>query len=144
MIGEGSLKGIGLFALEVMHLISSGKKETLATVEEHFEKKDIVEYLSSKYKDEFFIVFDNSIYDNEQINLYFFNYVGYIEGNERRKYGIMNEDDGLLLIVSLLTDKIEKEAIHWKVEEQKWWHYWLMITDSAFSMSKFASIQRKI
>lgn len=117
MIGEGSLKGIGLFALEVMHLISSGKKETLATVEEHFEKKDIVEYLSSKYKDEFFIVFDNGIYDNEQINLYFFNYVGYIEGNECRKYGIINEDDGLLLIVSLLTDKIEKEAIYWKVEK---------------------------
>ena len=44
MIGEGSLKGIGLFALEVMHLISSGKKETLATVEEHFEKKDIVRH----------------------------------------------------------------------------------------------------
>ncbi len=48
MIKEGSLRGIGLFGIEVMHLISSGKKETLKTVEEHFEKKDIVEYLFSK------------------------------------------------------------------------------------------------
>ena len=106
MIGEGSLKGIGLFALEVMHLISSGKKETLATVEEHFEKKDIVEYLSSKYKDEFFIMFDNSIYDNEQINLYFFNYVGYIEGNERRKYGIMNEDENTVAYMVMSKEEV--------------------------------------
>lgn len=39
MVGEGSLKGIGLFALKVIHLVSSGKKETLKTMEEHFEKK---------------------------------------------------------------------------------------------------------
>ncbi len=117
MLGEKSLKGIGLFALEVIHLISCGKRETLKTVEEHFEKKDIVEYLFSKYKEEFFIVFDNSVYDNEQINLYFYNYVGYIEGNERRKYGIMNADDGLLLILSLITDKVERYAFNWKAEE---------------------------
>ena len=113
MSDEKNLKGIGIFALNVLHLISLGKKETFTTVEKHFEDKDIVEYLQKKYENEFFIKFDNSIYDNEQINLYFYNFTGVIDGNERRKYGIMKEDDGLILILALLTDIVEDKAIYW-------------------------------
>lgn len=117
MIGKGNLKGIGLFSLELLHLISIGKKESIDSVEEHFRNEDLIEYLTIKYKEEFFVVFDNYVYDNKQLNSYFSNYSGYIEGNESRKYGIMNSDDGLLLILALLMDKVETSAINWVVEE---------------------------
>lgn len=110
---EGSLAGLGLLSLEVMHLISTGKKEAVIEVEEHFSSNDLVEYLNSKHSDDFFVQFDNSIYDNAQLNKYFNNYTGYIEGNEARKYGIMNTDDGLLLVLALISDKVETECRKW-------------------------------
>lgn len=50
MSDEKNLKGIGIFALTVLHLISLGKKETFTTVEKHFEDNDIVEYLQKNMK----------------------------------------------------------------------------------------------
>lgn len=117
MIANNNLKGVGIFSLEIIHLISMGIKEEIEEIERHFESKDLVEYLSNKYDDEFFVKFDNSIYDNNIINKYFYNYVGYIEGQERRKYGIMNPDDGLLLILALITDQVERGCIAWTVED---------------------------
>lgn len=116
MISKGKLTGIGLFSLEILHLISVGKKETLKDIESHLDTADLIEYLSQKYDEEFSIKFDNTNYDNSEINKYFTNYSGYIEGNEDRKYGILNQDDGLLLILALLTDKIERECINWSVD----------------------------
>ncbi len=109
--------GIGLFALEILHLISCGHKESIQTVEEHFDKSDLVEYLYNKYIDNFFVVFDNGIYDNLLINKYFHSYSGNIVGQERCKYGIMSEDDGLLLILAVLTDKVELECRNWTIED---------------------------
>lgn len=117
MINKGKLTGIGLFSLEILHLISAGKKETLKDIEAHLDTADLIEYLSQKYHEEFSIKFDNTNYDNSEINKYFANYRGYIEGNEDRKYGILNQDDGLLLILALLTDKIERECINWSVDD---------------------------
>ena len=116
-MANNNLKGIGLFSLEIIHLISLGIKEKIEEIENHFERKDLVEYLSNKYDDEFFVKFDNSIYNNNIINKYFYNYSGYIEGQERRKYGIMNPDDGLLLILALITDQVERGSINWMIEE---------------------------
>lgn len=116
MIAENTLTGLGLFSLEIIHLISTGKKENIAEIEQHFSNSDVVEYLSNKYADEFWVKFDNSTYDNSQINKYFNNYTGYIEGNENRKYGIQNDDDGLLLILALITDKVEIACRNWSVE----------------------------
>lgn len=113
---KGKLTGIGLFSLEILHLISVGKKETLKDIESHLDTADLIEYLSQKYDEEFSIKFDNTNYDNSEINKYFTNYSGYIEGNEDRKYRILNQDDGLLLILALLTDKIERECINWSVD----------------------------
>lgn len=116
MIAEGTLTGIGLFAMEIIHLISAGIHETLEEIEKHFENQDLVEYLGRKYDERFFIKFDGSTYDNAAINRYFFEYTGYIQGNERRNYGIMNEGDGLLLIPALLMDRVEVECRKWKPE----------------------------
>lgn len=116
MIAENTLTGLGLFSLEIIHLISIGKKEKIVDIEQHFSNGDVVEYLSNKYPDEFWVKFDNSTYDNSQINKYFNNYTGYIEGNEYRKYGIQNDDDGLLLMLALITDKVEIACRNWSVE----------------------------
>ncbi len=116
MIAEGTLTGIGLFTVEVIHLISAGKHENFAEIEKHFENRDLVEYLSTKYAEHFFAQFDGTMYDNAAINQYFFEYTGYIQGNERRKYGIMNDEDGLLLIPALLMDRVETECRKWKQE----------------------------
>lgn len=35
----------------------------------------------------------------------------------RRKYGTMNKNDDLLLILPLITDKIERYVLNWKIEE---------------------------
>ena len=113
MLHPKTLKGIGLFQLEVLHLISIGKKESIETIEKHIDDGNLFEYIFNKYRDEFSTVFDNGTYDNEALNLYFHNYIGYIQGNESRKYGIMNETDGLLLIPALISDKIEQSSVGW-------------------------------
>lgn len=111
-----NLKGIGLLQLQLVTLISHGKKETLTAIEKHFKDGDIVEYLYSKYKDLFFVSFDNTCYDNIALNRYFSSYVGYIEDNESRKCGIINADDGLLLMIALIADKVEEASYKWTIE----------------------------
>ena len=113
MLNPKSLQDIGLFQLEVLHLISIGKKETIEDIEKSLDNGNLIEYIFNKYRDDFFVLFDNGVYDNEALNLYFQNYSGYIQGNESRKYGIMNETDGLLLILALISDKIEHSAANW-------------------------------
>ncbi len=108
-----TLKGIGLFQLEIIHLISLGKKENNKTIEECLDKGNLIEYILDKYHSDFIVPFDNKIYDYQTLNKYFQDYSGYIQGNERRKYGIMNETDGLLLILALISDKIENTSINW-------------------------------
>lgn len=105
-----TLKGIGIFSLDILHLISIGKKESISEIEQHFDNGDVVEYLNKKYAADFMVKFDDHTYDNKAINKYFSNYAGYISGNESGKYGIVNDDDGLLLILALITDKVESEC----------------------------------
>ena len=38
---EKSLKGLGLFVENIVHLISIGKSETITDIEQHFEDKDV-------------------------------------------------------------------------------------------------------
>ena len=87
MLNPKSLKDIGLFQLEVLHLISIGKKETIEDIEKSLDNGNLIEYIFNKYRDDFFVLFDNGVYDNEALNLYFQNYSGYIQGNESRKIG---------------------------------------------------------
>ena len=113
---KNTLRGIGLFQLEVIHLISIGKKESIADIEESLMNGNLIEYVFNKYKNDFCVKFNNEIYDNKVLNSYFTNYNGYIQGNESRKYGIMNDMDGLLLILALISDKIEECSIDMKID----------------------------
>ncbi|MFI3228485.1 MAG: hypothetical protein R3Y09_13940 [Clostridia bacterium] len=114
---NNNLKGLGIFLMQVVNLVSKGRQETFEEIEYHFDKSDLVEYLQGKYSDDFYIDFNNSIYNNAQINKYFYNFSGYIQGNERRKYAVMNDEDGLLLIISLISEKVEAECYKWTAEE---------------------------
>ncbi len=115
MLHPKTLKGIGLFHLEVLHLISIGKQESIEAIEKAIDDGNLIEYIYNKYRSEFFVSFDNVVYDNETLNSYFQNYSGYISGNESRKFGIMNDNDGLLLILALISDKIEQSSVNWTI-----------------------------
>lgn len=111
---ERSLKGIGLFQMNVAHLISIGKKESIENVENHMDSGDLIEYIFQKYKFDF-SGFDVDTYDAVALNKFFQDKSGYAQGKEDRKYGIDGEDNGLLLILSLIGDRIEKEASKWTI-----------------------------
>ena len=116
-MNDKSLKRIGIFAQEIVHLISYSKKEKVRDIEEHFDSNNLVEYLYTKYKSDFSNSFDGKNPENEAINAYFNQYAGYIVGNEDRKYGIKNEDDGLLLILALIFEKVKDECHNWSISE---------------------------
>ncbi len=98
-------KGINSFALEIIALISKGYKETIEEIENNMYKGNLVNYLYDKYEKHFDFDFGkNSIYDINLFNEFFFDMSSYVNGNEKRKYGIVNENDGLLLVVAIILD----------------------------------------
>ena len=96
-----------LLGLEVIALISQGKIETIEDIEKHIDEGDLIHYIREKYHDDMFNTFeDDCPYNLDDWNKAFLGYSGYIQGNERRKYGICNDDEGLLLIVALVLDLV--------------------------------------
>ena len=77
----------------------------------YFNNKELVYYNSSyemvdnEDKYSLFYTFDDDCpYNLEDWNQAFAGYSGYIQGNERSKFGICNDNEGLLLIVALILD----------------------------------------
>ena len=103
------LDRIDLFAQELIAHISTGKKEKISTIIEKMEKKNVVRYLYEKYKDDWFLSLDDkcpyNVDDWEEIYAKF-SYVS--EYDARRKWGISNEDDGLLFLVSLTFEALRE------------------------------------
>ncbi len=110
-----NLMGIGLLQYNIVSLISAGKKETIKEIEKHFDAGDTIEYLYGKYKDLFITEFDGKTYDNVALNKYFSDYAGWIVGEECRKYGIRNADEGLLLMLSLISNRVEMACPKWEI-----------------------------
>lgn len=111
-----NLKGLGLFIMQIAALISGGKSVTIDEIEKHIDAEDVVEFISEKFEGYLSIDFTNGIYDIKALNKYFGTYSGYISGNESRKYGIVNKNDGLLLLISLVSDRVEIECSKWEIE----------------------------
>lgn len=102
---EASLERLPIFGYELCCLMSQGRKETIQAVEEHINQGDLVEYIYNHHKDYMAISFDyNCPYNLKLWDEAYSNFDGYVQGNEKRKFGILNEDDGLLLITSLTFD----------------------------------------
>lgn len=112
---ENNLKGMGLFSLSIIHLVSIGKQESFESIEKCIEEGNVVEYLYEKYKDHFIVGFDNIIYNNQQINAYFKSFSGWIEGNESRKCGVIGEENGLLVLLALVAELINRNECSWSM-----------------------------
>ncbi|BDR66990.1 hypothetical protein K144312032_12180 [Clostridium tetani] len=100
-------KGLKLLAYGIISLISNRYTETIEKVEEELDNNNLVTYLNKKYKNNFMVDFESSTYNICELNEYFQNYSEYIQGNESRKFGIVREEDGLLLIISLIINNLE-------------------------------------
>lgn len=99
---------INLFAFEIIALVSAGHKETISEIVNHMLDNDLVNYIYEKYEDQFSVDFGKeSVYDIESYNQFFFEISSYVNGNESRKYGIVNENDGLLLIVAVILNLLK-------------------------------------
>ena len=106
------LERIDLFAQELLSQISSGKTEPVSKIIEEMEKKNVVHYLYAKYKDNWFLSLDENCpynVDDWEEKYYQFSYI--TENDARRKWGSCNEDDGLLLLVSLTFEAL-REVLH--------------------------------
>ncbi len=98
---DNNHKGMRVLSLCILHLISVEKKETIRTVEKEIEKGHLVAYLYEKYPYLQDCLMQDYIQD---LDNYFAEYDGFIEGNENRKYAIEGDDNGLLLILALIAD----------------------------------------
>lgn len=96
---------MGQLIMAIMRLVSIGEEESLDTVVEHLEKEDIYEFLSEKYRDKFTNFFCVSNLNVMAINS-MFNQNANSKEYFKQTYGIVKENDGLLLIVSLIAQKL--------------------------------------
>ena len=102
------LERIDLFAQEIISQISLGKKESVNEIIKQMENKNVVRYLYNKYKEDWFLSLD----ENCPYNVDDWEEFSYITENDaRRKWGIRNEDEGLLLLVSLTFEAL-REVLH--------------------------------
>ena len=96
---------IDLFAQELIAKISSGKTETISKVAEEMEAKNVVHYLFEKYRADWFLSLDGNCPYNVDDWEELYSQYSFIDAHyARRKFGIENENDGLLLLVSLTFD----------------------------------------
>lgn len=94
-----SVFGLSTFAYCVLDVVSSGNKEGISVVERHFDNGDIFEYLTHKYPESFCLL---SPENGGEINQYFSELSAYVKGNERRKFCVDGEENGLLLVLALV------------------------------------------
>jgi hypothetical protein len=99
-----------LFGFELIALISAGEKETIDDVEKQIADNNIVYYIREKYRDKMFNTFeDNCPYNLDDWNKAFADFSGWVEGNESRKFGIVNNDEGLLLLLALALELVSSK-----------------------------------
>ena len=93
--------GLRAFLFETLSLISKGEHELISDIEKHIQNGDIVCYINNKYK------CDMNPDTYEMIEQYYKKqWSGCAEGAEDRRYGLQNENDGLLLIVALALNDV--------------------------------------
>lgn len=89
---------------EIICLVSLGKKESIEKILEEMIKKNVVHYLRDKYRDDWFPSLERyNIDDWEGI----FNGYSYLSvADVKCELHISNENDGLLLILSLILGEV--------------------------------------
>lgn len=87
------------FIQDVISLVSQGNEETILVIENHIDNGDLVSYILSQYNLERADDKSIKILDQE-----FEKFAGCLDGKENRKYGIVKDSDGLLLLVSIAVE----------------------------------------
>ena len=109
-----------LLGFEIIDLVSCGYKETISEIENQIENESIVQYIREKYKDNLSNTFsDNMPYNYADWNKALAKYSVWIRGRERRKYGIENEGDGLLLLLAFILELVANREHDWTGLNQK-------------------------
>lgn len=103
------LDRIDTFAQRIIALISLGKKETISDIIQKMSDKKVIEYLITKYSTDIGFTIDNFPYDIEawENQLSELSYITPYDAN--RKWGVVNENEGLLLLVSLILEVLRVE-----------------------------------
>lgn len=109
-----------LLGFEIIDLVSCGYKETITEIEKQIENEKILQYIREKYKDNLSNTFSDSMpYNYDDWNKALAKYSSWISGRERKKYGIENEDDGLLLLLALILELVANREYDWTGLNQK-------------------------
>ena len=90
------------FLIEILGLISDGKKEAFSDIEQHLCDGDIVEYISDKYK-----VYLEPSDSKKPLSSFFMQNCEWALGNEYERAALRNETDGLLLILAIAINNID-------------------------------------
>lgn len=99
-------KSIELFLYDLIAIIDKGYTETIEEIEKQIDENNIGQYILDKYKEITMLSLGdakNNIIINDRINCInkaFWDSLSYISGNESRKLGIDNKENGLLLLVA--------------------------------------------
>lgn len=103
---------IQIFGFELIALIAQGKTEDIDTIETQIENENIVRYIRDKYKNDMSNTFEEDCpYNIDDWNKEFSEFSAYVKGNERRKWGIVNREDGLLLLLALTLELVSSKTI---------------------------------
>ncbi len=91
-----SLKKLGKI---IIYLISEHEMVPVMKISEKINKKQLISYLEERYEiSKLFSILDYK----DELDEYFFNYAGISEDDADRKYGIIDSNDGLLLVLALI------------------------------------------
>ena len=103
---------IEMLGYDIIHLISAGYKENFNDIINQLDKGSLMTYLYNKYKGELAILTldSSSPYDYNEWEkvLDEFSYMEF-HHDAVRKMGIVNEDDGLLVLLSIILDLASKQ-----------------------------------
>ena len=96
-----------LLGYEVLHLISKGYTENVDELIKVFESGKTLDYLFSKYGEEFFSITHESMYNLEDWNEIFRDNSQITRNHDVvRKMALENENDGLLMLLSLILETV--------------------------------------
>jgi len=103
---------IEMLGYDIIHLVSAGYKENFDDIVNHLDEGNLLEYLYQKYKDNLCILTlnANSPYDFNEWEKVLDEY-SYLEFHHDavRKMGIVNKEDGLLVLLSIILELASKQ-----------------------------------
>lgn len=103
---KGNLIAFEVFCLNVVRAISMGAKESIQTIETHFEDQDIAEFFYKKYSD-IVIMGSSSDEDFQKIDELFAGYIAWDADKFHEKFGIRGDDSGLLVLLACAFEVFE-------------------------------------